>query len=399
MNESTGLCPHFGECGGCQSQDIPYAEQVRAKSEMLQALFAPFWTEPIPVSPSPVVEHYRNKVDPSFAPKQYPEAPPPGFQRETVLGFKMKGRWFWPLDIETCRIGPAGLDGLLARVREWQRASGLRAFDSRTGEGVLRVLLVRDGKRTGQRMVALITRPGAFDGGDFVRAVRESFHADSIYRGEFSGTADVAAAERLELLWGKEYIFDELEIAGRRLRFRISPFSFFQTNPLATEILYGTIRDWVARCAPEHLYDLYGGMGGIAFSCADLVRQVWSVESVAEASADGRQNALDNGIENVTFITAIVKNYLKELLRGEGLAADSAVVLDPPRSGLHPKALRRIAELGPRHLLYVACNPKNLAHEMPALLEAFSLRALHAVDLFPHTRHVEVVAEFERTTI
>jgi len=398
--DGANLCPHFGECGGCQSQDVPYEEQLVAKEAALRELLASYWDGPIPVTPSPVLWHYRNKVDPAFAPKRYPEPPPQGFVRETVLGFKRKGRWFWPLDIEECRIGPEGLDALLPAVRRWYREQGLRAFDSRSKEGFLRTLLVRDAKRTGERMVVLITREGRFDTASFVDVVRESFSPTSIYRGVFHGLADVAAADELTLLYGEPAIIERLRVPGtdgvRELAFRISPFSFFQTNPLATERLYGLVREWVRQAAPATLYDLYGGAGGIALSCADSVKQVWSVESVAEASEDGRYNARANGIDNVSFVTEKAKNYLRRQLDAGGLAPDSAVVVDPPRAGLHPKALKRLVQLGPARVLYISCNPKIFARELPAFVEGYKLHTLKAVDLFPHTRHVEVVAEMAR---
>lgn len=396
----TSLCPYFGVCGGCQSQDVPYPAQLAAKEDALRTLFAPCWDAPIPVTPSPALWHYRNKVDPVFAPMHYPEPPPPDFQRETVLGFKCRGRWYSTLDIAECRIGPEGLSELLAAVRGWQRPSGLRAFDSRTGQGELHALLVRDAKRTGERMVVLITRDLAIDPDPFVNAVREAFAPVSISRGVYHGTAEVAAADRIEPWWGEPVITERLQIPDgaetRNLAFRISPFSFFQTNTLGAELLYGYIRAWLRETGMETLYDLYGGMGSIAFACADLVQRVWSVENVPEASEDGRHNAHLNGIENVTFITAKVKNYLKERIEGDGLEPRSAAVVDPPRSGLTPKALRRLLELAPRRLLYVSCNPKILAWELPALLERYHLQSLRAVDLFPHTRHVEAIAALER---
>ncbi len=395
------LCPHFGECGGCQTQQLPYPEQLAQKESLLRSLFAPFWEHPIPVAPSPVLWHYRNKVDPSFAPKQYPEAPPKGFERETVLGYKRKGRWFWPIEIETCLIGPEGLPKLLDAVRAWHRAAGLRAFDSRTGEGFLQCLLVRDAKRTGERMVMLITRAGAFDAAPFVQAVLESFAPQSIYRGIRHGTSDVAFADEVELLYGTPEIAERLIIPDderpQELQFRISPFSFFQTNTLATEQLYGRARAWVKSCRPRVLYDLYGGMGGIAFSCAGLVDHVWSVENVASASEDGRHNAELNGIGNVTFETEKVEAYLKRMLAEGRGTEEAAVIVDPPRAGMHPKALKRLIEWGPPHVLYISCNPKILAQELPALLERYTLQSLSAVDLFPHTKHVEVVAEFAMT--
>lgn len=396
-----GICPYFGECGGCQTQDQPYEAQVADKAAMVGQLFSEFWPDPVEVTPSPVVWHYRNKVDPSFAPKQYDIPPPAGFVRETSLGFKKKGRWFWPLDIEECRIAPEGFGDLLASVRAWYREKGYRAYDSRSGEGFLRCLLVRDTKRTHERMVVLITCPGEFDSDSFVRAVQRAFPSTSIYRGVFEGRAEGSMMQHTELLYGAPAITERLHIESgsgvQRLEFRISPMSFFQTNPLATERLYGLVHAWVEAVRPRVLYDLYGGAGGIAFVSANLVERVWSVENVPEASEDGHYNAAANGIQNVTFVTANVKDYLRQCLETGGWGTDCAAVVDPPRAGLHPKALKRLIELAPPHLLYVACAPKNLAREMPVFLEHYRLASLRAVDLFPHTRHVEVLAAFERT--
>lgn len=390
------LCPHFGECGGCVSQDVPYETQLARKAAALRDVFAPFWDRPITVTASPIVWHYRNKVDPSFARKRYETAPPPGFERETVLGFKRRGRWFWPLDIGECRIGPEGLDRLLESVRRWAREQGLQAWDYRDGRGLLRALLVRDGKRTGERLVALITRDGEFDHGPFIEAVNSVFPAASIYRGVYRGRADGAFAEEVELLHGAPHIAERMCIpdgeSTRALEFRISPMSFFQTNTLATELLYGHIRAWLRKTGATHLYDLYGGAGGIALSCADLVERIWSVENVAAASEDGRANAKANEIENVEFITAEVQKYLHELLNQDGLAPESAVLLDPPRAGMHPKAIKRLLALRPANLLYVSCNPGNFARELPEFLQEYTLTGIEAVDLFPHTPHVEVVA-------
>ncbi len=422
MDTPFPLCPHFGRCGGCHSQDTPYSRQLAAKTDALQTLFAPFWMRPIDITPSPVLWNYRNKIDPAFSPKHYDTPPPKDFIRDTVFGFKQKGRWFDPLEIEECRIGPEGTEPLLAAMHAWRRESGLRGFNSRNGDGFLRTLLIRDAKRTGERMVVLITRPGPFDPTPFVEAVRSSFNADSIHRGVFSGLADTAMADELELLHGNPAIMERMHVpeaagrevwpspakalaaeqrakkeapAHRALSFRISPMSFFQTNPLAAERLYGLIRQWVRRTGAENLFDFYGGMGGIAFSCADLVKNIWSVEEVAAASEDGRHNAAENGIENVTFITSRVKNFLKQQMESGGMPPRSAVVLDPPRGGMTPKAARRCIDSAPPHVLYVSCNPKVLAQELPLFMDKYTLTGMQAVDMFPHTPHVEVLAEME----
>jgi 23S rRNA (uracil1939-C5)-methyltransferase len=149
--------------------------------------------------------------------------------------------------------------------------------------------------------------------------------------------------------------------------------------------------------APRLLYDLYGGAGGIAFACADRVERIESVESWAPASADGEHNARLNDIDNVHFTAEPVEKYLGRMkLAGEPFPDDSAVVLDPPRAGLHPKAVERLALLGPRHVLYVSCNPKIFARELTALRQAYDVTAVEGVDLFPHTPHVELIAALER---
>ena len=385
------LCPHFGECGGCQHQNLTYAEQVARKQARLQDLFAPFWNDPIPVTPSPILWHYRNKVDFAFGLKWYPEPPPEGFVRESLLGFKAQGRWYRPMDIEKCLIGPEGTSPLLAAVRSWMRDNHLSAFDARTGKGFLRALLVREGQRTGDRLVALITGDGDLDTASFVDLVQRVYPAKSIYRGIFRGRADVAAAEETQLLQGDPTINECLHIKGRELLFRISPFSFFQTNTLATELLYTKIRQWASDIRPDVLYDLYGGAGGIAFTCSDLARRIISVENVPSATHDGIYNAGVNAIDNVEFLTEKVDVYLKQMER-IGLEPNCAVVADPPRCGMQAKAVRRLIRLRPPHILYVSCKPSVLPEELPAFLQEYELTGLQAVDLFPHTDHVEVLA-------
>lgn len=396
---AANLCPHFGVCGGCTAQDMPYADQLAAKQADLEMLFSGFWPFPIPVMPSPVIWHYRNKVDPTFARRRYETPPPPGFVRETVLGFKQRGRWFAPLDIQECRIGPRGLDALAAAVRAWAQEQGLRAWDARSHDGTLRALLVRESCRTGERMVMLLTIGEPFDKDSFVRAVLSVYPAASIQHGVHRGSADGSLPERVEVLYGAAHIRERLCIpdptGARDLVFRISPASFFQTNSLAAERLYGAVRAHIRDWAPRFLFDLYGGAGGFALACADLAERVWSVESVGSATADGIENARWNGVANTDFVTADTKQYLAGLERAGGLPPESAVVADPPRAGLQAKVVKRLRALRAPLLVYVSCNPRELARELPDLLKTYRLRTLEALDLFPHTPHVEAVAVFE----
>ena len=394
-------CPHFGECGGCTDQHLAYTEQLTQKAARLSTLFKAFWSAPIDVTPSPSVWHYRNKLDLNFGRKHYPEPPPKDFQRETVLGFKRGGKWFWTLDIDECRIGPQGTDALLASVRSWARDRHLTAFSSKTRDGFLRILLVREGKRTGERMAVLITNEGELDRQGFIDAVQSSFRCDSIQWAVFRGKAEIAAADEIMLLDGKSTIDEALEVpdgsSPRRLRFRVSPFSFFQTNTHATELLYGIIREWVKESRPRFLYDLYGGSGGIALTCADMVDRVVSVESEESASIDGTHNSETNGIDDVVFITQKVEDYLRDTLSAQGaFQSRSLVVVDPPRAGMHPKALKRLVALHAPEIIYVSCKPQVLAGELPSFLAGYELVDLRGVDLFPHTEHVEVLARLKR---
>jgi 23S rRNA (uracil1939-C5)-methyltransferase len=394
-------CRYFGDCGGCRHQDLPYAAQLERKAAQLREWLGDLWPGPLIVVPSPRLWHYRNKVEFNFDRERYPTPPPPGTVRETVLGFKRQGRWNWTLDIAECRIAPAGAMALVEAVRGWARQQGYRSRFGRGQDGTLRYLVLRETARTAQRMVILIASEPV-EAAPLVAAVPAAYPVHSLYLGLARGQGDVALAEELHLLAGAPTIDEELHLAGaagpRQLRFRISPFAFFQTNTLATELLYGRLREWVAALAPTRLYDLYGGAGGIALSCADLVPHIVSVEEVAAATADGLVNAERNGVTNLTFLTADVRHYLRDLAAQSGgpLPAGEVVIVDPPRAGMHPKALARLAELAPEHLLYVSCNPKLFARELAALRDRYQPVAMQAFDLFPHTPHVELLTHLRR---
>lgn len=394
------LCPYFGECGGCQIQDVDYLAQLKHKEEVLKGLFADYWSGDICVLPSPIQFHYRNKIDMNFARKQYEEKPPDDFVRETLLGFNKKGKWYFPLDIEECRIGPASTTVLTAAVRSWIQEHDYRAADRRSEDGILRVLLHRESKRTGEGMVVLITSEGELDTDSFAAMVRSVYPAVSIYRGIHRGTARGAFADELELLYGKEHIDEELHIPDgdsvRKLRFRISPFGFFQTNTLGAEVLYGLIREWVKEVSPSILYDLYGGAGGIAFACSDLVDLVRSVEVVESATRDGEYNARVNGIDNVFFTTDKIRRYLQNVIGHGGMEANSAVVVDPPREGMTAKPLRRLIQCAPSDIMYVSCKPSVFAEELSEFTKQYRIASMKAVDLFPHTEHVELIAALKR---
>ena len=401
QDEIPARCAYFGDCGGCQIQNIPCAAQLHRKQEALGKLFADFWDQPIPVHASPIEWNYRNKIDMNFARKQYEEKPPDDFVRDTFLGFNKRGKWYFPLDIDNCHIGPESSTKLTAAVREWCAEHDHRAVDRRSQDGILQILLMRESKHTGEGMVVLITSDGEIDNESFVNTVRDAYPAAvSIYRGIYRGSARGAFADELELLYGKADINEELHIADgdteRKLTFRISPFSFFQTNTLGAEVLYGLIREWVKEVNPTILYDLYGGAGGIAFTCSDLVELVRSVEVVESATSDGEYNAKVNGIDNVFFTTQKNRGYLQDLNNHGGMESNCAVVIDPPREGMTPKPLKRLIQAAPPKILYISCKPSVFAQELPEFLHEYTIDSMQAVDLFPHTDHVELITALTR---
>ncbi|HOV61383.1 MAG TPA: hypothetical protein PK349_10015 [Candidatus Hydrogenedentes bacterium] len=418
-------CAHFGECGGCVSQHLSYEAQLEEKKRWVETLFRNIYPRPIDLIPSPVLFHYRNKIDPAFSPEWFDSPPPPGTPRRPVLGFKTRGNWYRPVAPRDCLIGPRGLNRLFEAVREWVAREELPAFDSRRNTGLLRNLLIREARRAGQRMVMLITTPGSLNADAFTQAVLSAWPDTAVLWGTFSGRGEVATAEWIELLHGSPeiqeilHVYDrpgrnwwsepdaalagiEREQAGlpppRVLRFRISPLSFFQTNTLAAERLYALLRARVMELQPPILYDLYGGMGTIALALGDLAEGVHSVEEIAPAVEDGKWNARIAEAGNIHFHQARVRAWLKERIAAGGIPPESLVIVDPPRAGLTPKVVERLVALAPRHLLYVSCNPPILARELPPFLDRYRLASLDAVDMFPHTPHVEVVATLERRT-
>ncbi len=378
-------------------QDQPYEDQLREKGRTLGELFQDSWTDTIPVTPSPEPWHYRNKVEFKIDGRYYDEPPPRDFVRETVVGFRKPGMWYWTFEVNECRIFSPVVHDVLNAVRQWYRAEEVPQYDNRIKEGILRHLVLREAKNTDDLLAIVITSPTEeFPAESFVAALRDAAPFTSIYRGIQHGTPDAATAEELHLLFGEEQLAEELTIpdpdGARKLQFRVSPFGFFQVNPSATELLYGAIRAQVKKLSPPFLYDYYGGAGTIALACADLVPDILSVESFEPASRDGEANVLLNGVDNIHFETEKTEKWLGKAKIEKTFRPEATVILDPPRGGVNPKALRRLGELGPQHIIYVSCNPKMLARELPALTEHFELTHLQAFDLFPHTPHVEVLA-------
>jgi 23S rRNA (uracil1939-C5)-methyltransferase len=380
-------CRHYPECGGCRFQDLAYEAQAEWKErQVADALRRLGGLEDPPLEPIlPAVEvfHYRNKLEYSFT--QTPEGP--------ALGFHRAGRWDEVLEVERCWLTTQLGNSIRETVRDWAREERLQAYDQEEQKGYLRHLVVREGRNTGQALVQLVTAAGErFERERFVEILRVFPEVRSIQWGVNDTPAEVTNVPTT-LLWGEEAI--EEELCG--LRFRVRPGAFLQTNTAMAERLYELAREYAGLTGVESVYDLYCGIGTIGLTMASQALTVWGVEVSEESVACALENADLNGITNAAFFAGNVGQVLEELRERAG--EPDVVVVDPPRAGLAGKALRRVGQLGAPRLVYVSCNPTTLASDVKALVGeyGYQLERARAVDMFPHTPHVETVALLERS--
>jgi 23S rRNA (uracil1939-C5)-methyltransferase len=380
-------CAHYPACGGCRFQDLAYEAQAAEKeSQVRDALqrIGGLAEPPLePILPADAVFHYRNKLEYSFT--QTEDGP--------ALGLHKAGRWDEVLPIEKCWLTTDLGNAIRNAVRDWAREERLRAYDQKTQEGYLRHLVVREGRNTGQALLMLVTARGELpDPEHFVEVLRRFPEVRSIHHAVNERPAEVTRDLPTELLWGDDAI--EEELCG--LRFRVGPSAFLQTNTSMAERLYALAREYAGLEGGETVYDLYCGTGTIGLTLARDALTVWGVELSEEAVACAIDNAALNGIGNAAFFAGDVARSLEELHDRSG--DPDVVVVDPPRAGLSGRALRHLARLGPKRIVYVSCNPTTLAGNVKELGSdwGYDLRRVRPVDMFPHTPHVEAVALLTR---
>src|SRR5437763_2810199 len=326
-------CAHYPACGGCRFQDLAYEAQVAAKEEQVADALRRIGGIPEPplepIVPAEEVFHYRNKLEYSFT--QTPSGP--------ALGFHKAGRWDEVLDIQKCWLTTELGNGLREAVRDWAREEGLDAYSQADGSGYLRHLVIREGRNTGQALVQLVTAPGErFEKGYLVDVVRRFPQVSSVHWSINDTPAEVTNLPT-ELLWGEEWI--EEEIGG--LRFRVRPNAFLQTNTEMAAQLYEIAREFAQLGGGETVYDLYCGIGTIGLSLAAKALTVWGIEISEESVVCAIENQELNAIGNAAFFAGNVGEALRELRDRAG--DPDVVVVDPPRAGLAGKALKRLGEI------------------------------------------------------
>jgi len=400
-------CTHFGSprepgkgCGGCALQHLDHAAQRRAKGQRIGRLLTnagldvAVLAEPLAAAPT---WYYRNKMELSFGNDA---------ERRFSLGMHPAGFRYETLDLRQCHLMSPFASAFAPEIGRWARESGLDAYDARHGTGCLRTLTLREGKRTGERMVVVQTELGhapegfgpAFAAAALAAADRVDGRIDAIWWIE----RHAARGKKTELiehhLHGAETFAEELHLPGdRTLRFAIGPQAFFQPSTAGAEAIYAEVLSQLELADSRRgtIVDLYCGTGTIGLFLSPFAGRVIGIELNAEAVGNARANAEANAITNAEFIAGDAAKVLAE--RATELADIGAVVVDPPRSGLSAAALEQVASLAAPRLCYVACRPESLARDAALLRRhGYKLRKVQPVDQFPHTGHIECVALLTR---
>lgn len=431
--ETDSPCSHFGECGGCTYQSLPYGEQLKLKEQqvrslMQQAIGDACEYEFLGIKGSPRVQAYRNKMEFSFG-DEYKDGP-------LALGMHKRGSFYDIVTTSDCQIVDEDFRKILCATLDFFQKQEVSYYHRLRHTGYLRHLLVRKAVKTGEILIDLITttqdwtmdeeqievrkssveamlleQSGKCPCANSVDADKESLLLSAwkeclsalplegtiqgILHTKNDSVADVVKNEGTDILFGQDYFYEEL----LGLRFKISPFSFFQTNSLGAEVLYSTAREFILGDNPDLLgdkivYDLYSGTGTIAQMLAPISKKVVGVEIVEEAVEAAKENAKLNHLDNCEFLAGDVLKMLDQITE-----RPDYIVLDPPRDGIHPKALEKIINYGVENMIYISCKPTSLARDLEVFLaRGYRVEKICCVDMFPCTVHVETVILLSRKT-
>lgn len=391
-------CPYFGRCGGCRLQHMAYPAQLAYKAKQvadaLERLGGLRDVDLRPIIGADETFGYRNKMEFTVARPRAPRSDPlRGGERELVVGLHEADRYDAVLDIERCLLQSDRMNRLLHEARAFFAERGLTVYEQETGEGLLRFLMLREGKHTGELMTNVVTSaPAVSDLAPLAErlAAREP-GTTSVVMNVNPKKASVAVGVEEHLLGGRDHIREGM--GG--LTFQVSANSFFQTNTRQAERLFELVIESAGLTGGETVLDLYSGTGAISLLLARRCRWVYGVELAQAAVDDAGLNAATNAITNCTFLCGEVRFVLPSLI-AKGVTAE-VVVADPPRAGFHPKALHALITLGARRIVYVSCNPTTLARDLGELVRGgYRLEWVQPVDMFPHTPHIEAVARLER---
>lgn len=374
----TSLCPKPEVCGSCGWSHIPYEKQLQQKLSDINGSFKlkKLGVRVEEILAAPKTEHYRNRMDFVIS-----------FKGE--VGLREKGKWWRVIDDHTCFIADERIDALYAKAREWATSCGLSYFDRKAFTGTLRYAVIR-ATSTGETMLNVITSvPNDVDDEAKIREALKQLadvaQPTTLIWSINHTVTDVSFGDELHVISGPGTIEENID----GVKYRISPNAFFQTNSTGAPLLLSTVREFAGELEGKTLLDLYCGTGFFAVAMAGQAQRTVGVEMVADAVKDARVNTELNGAD-VEFYDAKTEEF-----DWKGIGAD-VVILDPPRGGMHDKALQDVIATKPERIVYVSCNYKNFARELAILQEHYDVEAMRAIDMFPHTPHVELVTALVR---
>jgi len=370
------LCPNPDVCGSCGWSHIPYPKQLQQKLSDINGSFAikKLDLQVNDILPSPVTEHYRNRMD--FV-----------IDWQGAVGLREKGKWWKVIDNHPCFLADKQIDDLFVVARDWARTCGLSFYDRKANTGLLRYAVIRSTTLNETMLIIVTSAPADAVEESTIKAALEklSDKATTVVWSINHTVSDVSYGDELRVISGPGVIEEEI----CDFKYRLSPNAFFQTNPHGAARLLETVRDFAGDLTDKTLLDLYCGTGFFAVALAKDAKKTIGVELVPEAIKDARVNAELNNVE-VEFHDAPTEKF--DWMK---IGAD-VVILDPPRAGMHDKALQDVIAAKPETIVYISCNYKNFAREMVMLQVYYEVESIRAIDMFPHTPHVELVTKLVR---
>lgn len=392
------FCQHFGICGGCKWQHLPYERQLYYKQQQVVDAFRHIAgveiPEAMPILASDPTTLYRNKLEYTFSNRRWllddeakSEVAP---EHTKALGLHVPGRYDKVVDLETCYLQGDPSNQVRNYLREKALEMGVTFYDHKSNEGLMRNLIIRT-TTLGEVMVILSVQFDVPEVYELLEAVKKEFPDLTSLMYVINPKLNETLYDQEILTYaGRDHIFEELE----GLKFKIGPKSFFQTNSYQALRLYQVTRDFAGLTGKELLYDLYTGTGTIANFMASKASQVVGIESVPESIEDAKINSTLNGIENTSFFAGDMKDIFSDAFIRENGKPD-VIITDPPRAGMHSNVVEQILRIAPKRIVYVSCNPATQARDVDLLARSYKVICIQPVDMFPHTHHVENVALLE----
>jgi len=393
------FCSHFGTCGGCKWQSLPYSEQLKFKqsqvSDQLTRIGKIDLPEISPIIGSKNTTHYRNKLEFTFSDSRWltKEEIESGedFGNQPALGYHIPKRFDRVFDVNTCYLQPEPSNAIRLGVKKFALEKGIPFLNLRSKEGILRNLIVRTSS-AGDVMVILSVKQFIPQVKELLDFIAETFpQVTSLFYVENTKVNDTINDLNLVLYKGNDHIVEQME----DIKFKVGPKSFYQTNSKQALELYRVAREFASLTGNELVYDLYTGTGTIANFIAAQAKHVVGVEYVPEAIDDAWENSRINNIKNTSFYAGDIKDLLTDDFIGQNGRPD-VVILDPPRAGVHPDVVKMLMQVAPRRIVYVSCNPATQARDIALMGESYRVARIQPVDMFPQTHHVENVVLLER---